>query len=161
MGKGNNNGKKNLLGGVEICPGEQKECRGTFVKTSWNRVRCDVCALEEKKERSREWNAAQRQRQGEPSYPKTKYEPHKCWRCGRETTNYALCDGCHYGGEKDKCTDNVGCIEMNRKLDKLYKKLKKELKEGVVEYSCKNMSQEELKALIPSLSVGVETPTSG
>lgn len=76
------------------------------------------------------------------------YPPHPCWRCGRVTTRYALCDPCYRNppkGEKHGFGDYIGLIDQ---LQKYQDEAQERLKATVKIWSDKDHDQEELKSIL-------------
>jgi len=161
------------VGTVELCPGSSEACEGTFVRKSGFQSRCKPCAKQVRRNAAREY---QRQKRGyyeeqavlDREEKKIKYggikeyPKHPCWCCGGPTTNRALCNGCYENNGRNRggTANNAACLP-NEQIHKKEKEIRKKLKERVVVYSCKNMTQEELKKLVPSLNANAEGPKCG
>lgn len=78
------------------------------------------------------------------------YASHPCWRCGKDTTRYALCDYCHRNPPQREQQGWGDCQQFVRILHKYEKAAQDRLKANIKRWSCKDYSQEELQAILES-----------
>lgn len=150
---------KSKLGEVCECESNYPGCSGTFVRTSAVQKRCKHCGDEWQRIRSKRWKRKNRAKYRakvddidveESLSMKKIYKPHPCVACGRNTRNYKLCGKCYRQGDHKPEVKREDLTLCHQQLTKVEERLRTEMEDRMVVYSSKNMTQEELRALVPS-----------
>lgn len=78
------------------------------------------------------------------------YSPHPCWRCGKRTTRYALCDLCHRKPPQREQQGWGDHLIFLKTLHQYEKAAQKRLQSKIKIWSNKDYSQAELQAILGS-----------
>lgn len=76
------------------------------------------------------------------------YPSHPCWRCGKATTRYAICDYCYRNPPQREQQGWGDYIDFVKILHRYEKAAQRRLTNKIKQWSSKDYSQDELQAIL-------------